>query len=176
MEHNLQDTVSLLSRTPGVLDSLLRGLPDLWISSHEGEGTWTVRDVIAHLIHGERNNWMPRVKWILEVGEGKPFIPFERDSFRKDPVEVLLTEFGVARAESLEQLRALNLTSSQLDLRGTHPVFGPVTLSQQLATWATHDLTHLHQISRIMAHQYRDAVGPWSKFLGVLQCCGHSSL
>ena len=176
MEHDLQNTIALLTHTPAALDAFLRGLPDLWILNNEGEGAWTVRDVIAHLIHCERNNWMPRVKWILEFGESKPFVPFQRDSFREEPTDALLSEFAEMRADSLSQLRTLNLTPEHLELRGSHPVFGPVTLSQQLATWATHDLTHLHQISRIMAHQYRQAVGSWSKYLGVLQCCGHSSI
>jgi hypothetical protein len=175
MEHNLENTVALLSRTPAALTALLNGLPEAWLLSNEGEGTWTVRDVIAHLIHGERNNWMPRVQWILEFGESKPFAPFQRDAFRDEPIELLLEEFAGLRAESLSRLRTLNLDSGHLKLRGLHPVFGPVTLSQQLATWAAHDLTHLHQISRILAHPYREAVGPWSKYLGVLHCTGHSA-
>jgi hypothetical protein len=180
MEHNLQNTIALLTRTPATLDGLLRGLPEIWTSRNEGrigdKESWSVRDVLAHLIHCERNNWMPRVKWLLEFGESRPFVPFQRDSYREEPVEFLLDEFAGLRAAGLSELRALNLSPEHLQLRGMHPAFGAVTLSQQLATWAAHDLTHLHQISRIMANQYREAVGPWSQYLGVMQCTGHGSL
>src|SRR5580700_3967106 len=116
---------------------------------------------------------------ILEKGESQPFTPFNREGHRPyaqgKSLAQLLDEFATLRSENLDALRALNLTPTDLSLRGTHPTFGPVTLSQLLATWATHDLTHLHQISRIMAFQYRTAVGPWVRFLGVMQCTGHSS-
>jgi uncharacterized damage-inducible protein DinB len=179
MEHNLQNTIALLTRTPAALDALLRGLPETWTMHNEGKiagkDTWTVRDVLAHLIHCERNNWIVRAKWIIDFGESRPFEPFQRDSHRIEPVEVLLDEFAALRSAALDDLRSWNLTPEHLALRGTHPAFGPVTLSQQLATWAAHDLTHLHQISRIMAHQYRESVGPWSKYLGVMHCNGHSA-
>src|ERR1700722_9517157 len=134
MEHNLQDTITLLSRTPATLDALLRGLPEIWTMRNEGpfagKESWTVRDVLAHLIHCEHNNWMPRVKWLLEFGETRPFAPFQRDSYREEPVDTLLDEFALARATSLSELHALNLTSKHLELRAIHPAFGPVTLSQ----------------------------------------------
>jgi uncharacterized damage-inducible protein DinB len=176
MEYNIENTIALLSRTPAALDALLRGLSEEWTLRDEGEKTWTVRDVIAHLIHCERNNWMPRVKWLLQFSESRSFEPFRRESHREEPLDLLLDEFASLRTQSLSELRGLDLTPEQLALRGAHPAFGPVTLSQQLATWATHDMTHLHQISRIMAHQYREAVGSWSQYLGVLQCSGHSAL
>jgi hypothetical protein len=176
MEHNLQDTISLLARTPSALDALLRAQPEIWTRRNEGENTWSAFDVICHLIHCEQTNWMPRVKAILQFGETRVFEPFERarDS-RGMSLEQLLDEFMRLRSENLDELRSLNLRPQDLDLRGKHPAFGSVTLSQLLATWAAHDLTHLHQISRVMAHQYREAVGPWSVYLGVLQCSGHSS-
>ncbi len=179
MEQNLEQTISLLTRTPAVLDTLLRDMPETWTMSNEGENTWTAYDVIGHLVHGERTDWMPRARMILQSGETRTFEPFDRLGQTRESqgksLGQLLDEFRRLRSESLRDLRALNLQPKDLDLRGLHPVFGPVTLSQLLATWAAHDLTHLHQISRIMAHQYRDAVGPWSQFLGVLHCDGHSS-
>lgn len=179
MDHDLQHTISLLARTPAALDALLRDLPDPWIRNNEGENTWTTFDVIAHLIDGERVNWLPRAKVILQTGESQPFTPFDRGGHLREgqgkTLGQLLDEFTRLRAENLTELRALDLQPQDLDLRGRHPAFGAVTLSQLLATWATHDLTHLHQISRIMAYQYRKAVGPWSQYLGVLQCTGHSS-
>ena len=179
MEHNLDYTIGLLARTPATLDVLLRDLPDTWVLSNEGERSWNAFEVVGHLIHGEKTDWMPRARIILEFGESRTFEPFdrlaqERDSVGKSLGE-LLDEFARVRAVNLDDLRAMKLTDNDLRKRGVHPVFGSVTLSQLLATWVAHDLTHLHQISRVMAHQYRDAVGPWTKFLGVMQCAGHSS-
>lgn len=177
--HNLEETVVLLARTPDVLNTLLRGLPDRWAMGNEGEGTWTPFDVVAHLIHCERENWVPRIRVILESGETRPLPPFDREGslreLRESSLEDLLDEFARARAESLQQLGEFDLLAHDLEKRGTHPALGSVTLSQLLATWAAHDLTHLHQISRVMALQYREAVGPWSKYLGVLHCAGHGA-
>ncbi|WP_348263686.1 DinB family protein [Telmatobacter sp. DSM 110680] len=177
MAHNLQDTVALLERTPGALDELLRGLPETWTHHNEGGETFTVVDVVGHLIYADRVDWMPRAHMILEHGENKPFDPFDRrghvEECRGKSLPRLLDEFRRVRAGCLDDLRALNLQPEQLELRGRHPSLGAVTLSNLLATWAAHDLTHLHQISRIMAHQYRDEVGPFGAFLGVLKCNGH---
>ena len=179
MEHNLQQSMSVLERTPVVLDALLRNLPEAWTLQNEGEDTWNVFDVISHLIHCESADWMPRTRMVLQFGESRAFEPLDRfghmQKSRGKSLEQLLDEFARLRSENLNELRALNLQPEDLERRGRHPAFGMVTLSQMLATWAVHDLTHLHQISRIMAYQYRDAVGPWSRYLGVLQCSGHSS-
>ena len=179
MEQNLQNTIALLERTPAALNALLCGLPETWTESNEGGDTWTVRSVVAHLIQGEREDWIPRARMILEFGEGRVFAPFDREGHDRysqgKTLDQLLDEFALARAKGLEDLRALKLTAEDLRRRGRHPSFGTVTLSQLLATWAAHDLTHLHQISRIMAYQYREAVGPWVRFLGVMQCGGHSA-
>ena len=184
MPHNLDDSMALLARTPGTLNALLGGLPDVWTLRNEGlttEGkpTFTVRDVVAHLIHGERTNWMPRARHILASGESEPFPPFRRFGHVSESegkmLDQLLDEFESVRRENLSALRAMNLTREDLTRRGQHPALGSATLSELLATWAAHDLTHLHQIARIMAYQYRDAVGPWSRFLGVLHCDGHSA-
>jgi DinB superfamily len=180
MEHKPQDTISLLSRTPAALDALLRDQPETWTIRNEGENTWSALDVVGHLIHGERTDWMPRVTLMLQFGEARTFDPFDMSGhlqvIQGKSLGQLLDEFARLRSENLGELRALNLRPDDLERRGRHPAFGLVTLSELLATWAVHDLTHLHQISRIMAHQYREAVGPWSKYLGVLQCAGHSSL
>jgi uncharacterized damage-inducible protein DinB len=179
MEHDLQDTLSLLTRTPATLNALLRELPEMWTSRNEGENTWSAFDVVGHLIHAERTDWMPRVRMVLQFGEAQTFPPFDRWGMLRETsgksLEQLLDEFAHLRSENVEQLRALNLRRADLPLRGRHPALGVVTLSELLATWVTHDLTHLHQISRVMAHQYREAVGPWSAYLGVLRCEGHSS-
>lgn len=179
MQHNLQNTVSLLARTPAALNALLRDLPENWVLSNEGENTFSAFDVVGHLIHGERTDWMPRARMILEFGETRAFEPFDRFAQAREsqgkPLGQLLDEFSRLRSENLKQLHGLNLRPEDLQRHGRHPALGIVTLSQLLAAWAAHDLTHLHQISRVMAHQYRQAVGPWSKYLGVMHCSGHSS-
>ena len=179
MRHDLLDTISLLSRTPVTLNALLRDLPELWTQRNEGENTWSASEVVAHLIYGERTDWIPRTKILLQFGENKAFEPFDRAGHVRESqgksLAQLLEEFARLREESLAELRTLNLQPQDLTRLGLHPAFGPVTLSQLLAAWVGHDLTHLHQISRIMAHQYREAVGPFAGYLGVLHCSGHSA-
>jgi hypothetical protein len=179
MEHRLQQTIALLTRTPAALDALLRDLPESWTLRNEGEKTWSPFDVVGHLIFGERTDWMPRARMILQYGETRTFEPFDRWAQERESqgksLGQLLDEFGHLRTRNLEELRGLNLRAEDLGRRGRHPALGVVTLSELLATWAVHDLTHLHQISRTMAHQYREAVGPWGAYLGVLHCAGHSS-
>jgi len=179
MQHNLQNTISLLTRTPAALNTLLRDLPETWTLRNEGENTWSAFDVVGHLIHGERTDWMPRAKMVLQFGETQAFEPFDRQGHAREiqgkSLGQLLDEFARLRSENLAELRALDLRQEDLERRGRHPALGVVTLSALLATWAAHDLTHLHQISRVMAHQYREAVGPWGAYLGVLHCAGHSS-
>ena len=174
----MEQTLSLLTRTPAVLDALLRGLPELWTHRNEGADSWTAFDVVGHLIHGEKTDWIPRTRMILAFGESRPFVPFDRLAQQRDSagksLPQLLDQFAELRAQNLRELAALNLTDEDLARRGRHPELGVVTLAELLATWAVHDLTHLHQLSRIMAHQYREQVGPWSAFLGVLKCEGHS--
>ena len=179
MPHDLEQTIALLSRTPAVLNALLRDLPDNWTTRNEGEKTFSPFDVVGHLIVGERTDWMPRTRRILESGESVPFEKFDRFAQERESkgktLPQLLDEFARLRAENLKALRALNLQPADLKKTGKHQALGVVTLSQLLATWAAHDLTHLHQLSRVMAHQYREAVGPWTVYLGVMQCNGHSS-
>ncbi len=179
MEHQLRNTIALLTCFPLSLDALLRGLPDIWTFQNEGEDTWNAFDVVGHLIHAERTDWMPRLRTILQFGDTRTFAAFDRQAHleegRGKSLEQLLDEFARVRAENVTELRSMNLQKEDLARRGRHPALGIVTASQLLATWAAHDLTHLHQISRVMAYQYRDAVGPWSAYLGVLQCTGHSA-
>jgi len=178
VQHNLEQTCSLLACTPAALDALLRNLPDVWTLTNEGENTWSPFEVVGHLIHCERTDWMPRARIILEFGEGRPFEPLDRcghlGEIQGKSLAQLLDEFASWRSENLSALRALKLSAQDLDRRGNHPSFGLITLSELLAAWAVHDLTHLHQIARSMAHQYRDAVGPWARYEGVLQCTAHS--
>jgi hypothetical protein len=179
MRFDLQETIVLLSRTPSSLNALLRDLPQSWTLGREGPKTWSPFDIVGHLIHGERTDWMPRVRMILEQGESRAFDPFdrlaqERESLGKS-LPQLLDEFAQLRSENLDALRSMNLQPEDFSRRGRHPALGVVTLSELLATWAVHDLTHLHQLSRVMAYQYKEVVGRWSAYLGVLHCQGHSS-
>ncbi len=175
----LEETIALLSRTPATLDALLRGLPDAWTQRNEGGKTWTPYSVVGHLIHGEITDWLVRAKIILEYGESRAFDPFDRLAQERETagksLGQLLDEFAHLRAQNLDELRKMNLSEADLNKRGKHPALGGVTLSQLLAAWVVHDLTHVHQISRIMAYQYREAVGPWQAYLGVLHCQGHGS-
>jgi DinB superfamily len=178
-QFSLAEAVAVLTRTPAALSAWLRGLPDVWVRSNEGEDTWSAFDIVGHLICGERTDWMPRVRIILEHGEARPFDPFDRFAQSRESqgksLDQLLDEFTRLRRENLAALQALNLRPEDLTRRGRHPTLGVVTLSELLATWAVHDLTHMHQLSRVMAYQYGDAVGPWSAYLGVLRCTGHSA-
>ncbi len=173
---SVPDTIAVLSRTPAILNALLRGLPETWVSSNEGGQTWNAFDILHHLILGEQTDWMARVQIILEYGERRTFDPFDRlpESVRNggESMEQLLDDFARLRGENLIALATLSLQPADLVRKGVHPAFGVVTLSQLLATWMVHDMTHLHQVSRVMACQYRDAVGPWSAYLGVLTAAG----
>jgi hypothetical protein len=184
MEFRMAEAIAVLTRTPATVSALLRGLPDAWVRCNEGrskdgQDTWSALDIVGHLIVGERTDWMPRVRILLENGEARPFDPFDRFAqlreSRDKSLEQLLDDFARLRKENLAALQALNLQPEDFTRRGRHPALGVVTLSELLATWAVHDLTHVHQLSRVMAYQYRDVVGPWSAYLGVLQCAGHSA-
>jgi len=175
----LSQSIAILERTPATFDAMLRGLPAVWTEATEGSGTWSPYVVIGHLIHGEKTDWITRLEIILKDGESRPFDPFdrlaqERESQGKTLGE-LLDEFARLRTQNLEALRGMKLQPRDLERRGRHPALGLVTLSQLLATWAVHDMTHLHQISRVVAYQYREVVGPWSAYLGVLRCEGHGA-
>lgn len=171
MTFDLDAAVPVLSRTPEVLDVLLRDLPSAWVLGTEGPGTWSPYDVVGHLIHGERTDWMPRVEHLLAQGEAVPFPAFDRfaqfEASSGQSLPELLEVFRDLRHESLRRLTALHLTAADLERTGQHPEFGRVTLSQHLATWVAHDLDHLVQIARVMGRQYTEAVGPWRKYLRI---------
>jgi len=173
VQFNLDLTIEILRRTPATLRSLLHGLSEPWIAQNEGEGTWSPHDIVGHLIHGEHEDWIPRTRIILESGAEKPFAPFDvlrlTDYSKGKSLSQLLDEFERLRIENLEILSELNLQPYQLELKGQHPTFGDITLRQLLSTWAVHDLSHIAQISRVMAKQYASEVGPWSEFLPILR-------
>lgn len=173
MDFELTTAIPLLERTPATLDALLVGLPSNWTEVNEGPDSWTVHEVVAHLIHAEHDDWVPRARHLLQWGTSRPFPPFDRTfgfaSARARGLDDLVREFAGCRRESLAALAALRLTSADLAREGEHPEFGVVTLGQHLATWVAHDLTHVSQIVRVMAVQYREAVGPWSRYLRIVR-------
>lgn len=172
MDFNINRSIEILSKTPAVLKQMLGGLSNEWTNGTEGENTWSPHTVLGHLIYADETNWIERAKKILS-DDDKRFVPFNRvaqfELYNNRPMEELLNKFAEVRAESLKQLRSMQLNEKTLSLTGIHPDFGDVTLSQLLATWTAHDLDHINQISRVMAKQYFDAVGPWKSFLGVLK-------
>ncbi len=168
----MDEAVAILSRTPATLDALLRDLPAGWIAAHEGGETWSPFDVIGHLIHGERTDWLPRARIILADGKARAFPRFDRlaqfAASEGRTLASLLDEFAALRREGLRELAALALTDADLDRRGRHPELGDVTLRQLLATWVAHDLDHVVQVARVLARQYSDAVGPWRAYLRII--------
>lgn len=171
MTFDFETALPLLARTPAALDALLRGLPEPWIAGTEGGTTWSPYDVVGHLIHGERKDWMPRVEHLLAHGEAVAFDPFDRfaqfGASKGKTLPELLDTFSLLRQDSLRRLTALGLTAADLERTGRHPEFGRVTLAQLLATWVVHDLDHIVQVSRTMGRQYAEAVGPWSAYLRI---------
>lgn len=173
MQPSLPEVVEILERTPTVLETMLGGLSSEWINASEGPETFSPRDVVAHLIYGEEADWIPRARIILTDGEARPFAPFDRfggEKYKYMPLPDLLARFAELRRQSLDSLRAFNLTPAQLELTGMHPdpSLGRVTLGQLLASWAVHDLGHIRQIVRVMAKRYTEAVGPWRAYLTIL--------
>lgn len=171
MNFNLSDAIAILKRTPTVLNSLLNGLSLRWTEANEGENTWSPYDIVGHLIHGEKTDWIPRTKIILGDNDNKTFIPFDRFAqFRESQgknMETLLQEFSDLREENINYITSLNLTENDLHKEGIHPDFGVVTLKQLLSTWTVHDLNHISQTCRVMAKQYKGETGPWVDYLGI---------
>lgn len=168
----VERSIEVLERTPGALRALLGGTSAFWATSNYGENTFSPFDVVGHLIHGEQTNWMPRLRVILEHGEGVPFPAFDRyamyEASKGKSIDDLLNTFASLRAANIEELRSLNLTEEHLARRGAHPQLGAVTLGNLLAAWVVHDLGHLHQVAKAMAYQYRNEVGPWRELLTIL--------
>ncbi len=172
MKYNTSTALEVLQQTPTTLKSFLGQLSDDWILSNEGEQTWSPYDIVGHLIHGEKTDWIPRLKIILSDSNNKIFHPFDRfaqfEASKGKSLSQLLDEFEELRLKNIGTLKKLNLSSEQLQYKGTHPELGEVTLSQLLSTWVTHDLGHIAQISRVMAKQYKAEVGPWIEYIPIL--------
>jgi len=173
MNYDPELAIALLERTPGVLRQMLLDLPSEWLDAPEGPGAWSAREVASHLADLERDGWIPRVRVILAHGAETELPAIQRERFRSTysqvPLVQVLDDFTEARGENLDTLRGLDLSRETLEKKGLHGAFGDVRLSQLLSAWVVHDLTHLAQVSRAIAIQYREAVGPWREFLSILR-------
>ncbi len=172
MKYSIERSLEIMERTPAVMSSLLSGISDDWIMNNEGPETFSPYDVIGHLIHGEKTDWTARTKRILEFGDSKTFDVYDRfaqyEESKGKSLQQLLDEFAALRKENIIWFRSLNLTEEDLDKKGMHPRLGQVTLRNLLATWVVHDLTHIAQVTRVMAKQYKDEMGPWPEFFRIL--------
>lgn len=173
MNFNISKSIEILERTPDVLIAMLHPISPDWTTSNEGGETWSVYDVVGHLIEGEKTDWIPRMEIILSKRKDKTFEPFNRfaqfEESKGSSLEKLLEEFKQLRKKNIELLRSKKLTDTSGQEKGIHPVFGEVTLAQLLSTWTVHDLNHISQIARVMAKQYKTEVGPWVEYLRILQ-------
>lgn len=171
MLFKMDESLEILERTPSVLLTLLSGLNEKWIANNEGMDTWSPYDVLGHLIHGEKTDWVPRMMIILNKEENKNFLPFDRfaqfEESKGKSIGDLLHEFKILRKENLIKLKAQIFTEEILNKKGIHPEFGEITLKQLLATWVVHDLAHLCQITRVMGKQYKQEIGPWVKYFSI---------
>ena len=172
MKYNLARAIEILERTPAVLNTLLSGLSDDWIMNNEGPETFSPYDVIGHLLHGEKTDWTIRTKMILEFGNTKTFVPWDRfaqyEESKGKSLQQLLNEFARIRMENMDWFKALQLTDADMDKIGLHPKLGEVTLRNLLSTWVIHDLTHIAQVTRVMAKQYKEEMGPWVDFFRIM--------
>lgn len=173
MKFSLKESIAILERTPEVLEAYVGGLSEEWLMSNEGAGTWSPYEVVVHLIAAEKTDWMSRIQIVLSESEDKKFEPFDRFA----PLEAgidhsatgILREFRRLREDNIQTLKSLNINQEDLNKKGVHPNFGDVTLQQLIATWTVHDLNHIAQISRVLAKQYHEEVGPWVAFLRILK-------
>lgn len=173
MNFSVSKSIEILERTPNVLTGMLQNLSPDWTTNNEGGETWNAYDIIGHLIHGEKTDWIPRMEIILSNKQDKTFVPFDRfaqfENSKGKSLAQLLDEFKTLRQQNMELLHSKKLTDKDLEATGIHPAFGEVTLSQLLSAWTVHDLNHIAQISRVMAKHYKTDVGPWVEYLGILQ-------
>lgn len=172
MQYSLERSYEILDRTPAVLNALLSGLPDYWVMPNEGPETFSPYDVVGHFIHGEKTDWVVRAKMILQFGNRQTFEKYDRfaqnEESKGKSLQQLLDEFAAIRKENMIWFKALNLTEQHLDNKGMHPVLGEVTLRNLLSTWVIHDLTHIAQVTRVMAKQYKEEMGPWRQYFRIL--------
>lgn len=173
MQFKLTETLELLAQTPETLTALLGGLSTAWLDSREDAEAWSPYEVLAHLVHAEKVNWMPRLKVIREFGESRPFEAFDRVGFQntqeRKALSVLLDEFMTLRNQNIVQIQEAQLSDDELEKVGSHPDFGQVKLRELLATWVVHDLSHIRQITQTLARQYQTEVGPWQAYLSILK-------
>jgi hypothetical protein len=172
MKFDLAKSIEILERTPLIIESMLKGISDEWTNKNEGRGTWSVYDIVGHLVHGEKTDWIVRTEIILSDNADKKFIPFNRFAQSRvtkgKSLQMLISDFKTLRKKNLSKLRLMKINTAELTKQGIHPDFGRVTLKQLLSTWVVHDLNHIAQIARVISKQYKKEVGPWSEYLPIL--------
>ena len=140
---------------------------------NEGQGSFSPYDVLGHLIEAEKNLWLVRAAVILGHGQTRLFDDFDRfahyQTSQGKSLNDLLDEFTRLRKASLRAIESYQLSDEQLEKTGQHPELGEVKLKELLATWVVHDLSHIRQMVRIMAKQYKTDVGPWKAYLPIFQ-------
>ncbi len=173
MDFNLSKSLEILQRTPDALFAIVQGISSDWTSTNEGGDTWSVYDIIGHLIHGEKTDWIQRIEIILSDSKDKTFEPFDRfaqfEESKDKTLPALFAEFKILREKNIKTLQSFHLTKNDFSKKGNHPALGEVTLAQLIATWTVHDLNHLAQIARVMAKQYKNETGPWIEYLSILK-------
>lgn len=173
MTFNIDKAIEILERTPVTIEHLLTGISVEWLVNNEGENTWSPFEVVGHLIHGEKTDWIPRAKIILSDLPDKTFVPFDRFAQARDSqnktITELLEEFKKLRTENIKELKSFNINETILQSKGIHPELGEANLKELLSTWVVHDLGHISQITRVMAKQYKNEVGVWKEYLGILK-------
>ena len=172
MKFETNKSIQILEKTPSVLQALLENMDEEWVMNNEGPETFSPYDIVGHLIHGEKTDWVPRAKIILDHGLSKPFEPYDRfaqyEESKGKTIAQLLEEFELLRKQNIQWLQSLNLTKEDFEKKGMHPSLGEVSLKNLLSTWVVHDLTHIAQITRVMAKQYKEEMGPWPQFFRIL--------
>jgi len=173
MTFEIDKAIEILERTPLAIETLLKGISEEWLKNNEGENTWSPYTIVGHLIHGEKTDWIPRAKIMLSDAQNKTFEPFDRFAQMREnqdkSIDELLAEFKDLRSQNLQELKSLQINNSKLSSKGVHPELGEVSLEELLSTWVVHDLGHISQITRVMAKQYKNEVGAWKAYLGILK-------
>lgn len=173
MKFSIDKSIEILDGTPKALQAMLLNISDDWTLNNEGGDSWSAYDVVGHLLYCEKADWILRAEIILSDKPNVKWEPFDRyahfEESKGKSLKQLLIEFKKLRRRNVNRLKLKKLGDLDLQKIGLHPAFGEVTLSQLLSAWVVHDLNHIAQISRVMANQYKNEVGPWVNYLRILK-------
>lgn len=163
MENFEHEIIHRLERTPLILEAMLRGVCEELLLHNEGENTWNTKQVLAHLVYMEQNNWCKKLGLLLNNTSCKTFDQYSVKQQFQELVQKnskqWLDEFIAIRTQSLQWLRQAQLNKLPVDdVKGCLKQYGDITLRELLSTWVAHDLTHIHQISRIIAKNFKEVI------------------